>query len=69
MSTPVAFDYNKFYSAYMSGKYQDFTDDTRVMFEEYGEKPHFLEGGENMLKLTYRSDLPVLESLMKNYSL
>lgn len=69
MSTPVAFDFKKFYAAYMSGKYLDFTDDTRVMFEEYGEKPHFLEGGENMLKLTYQSDLPVLEALMKRYSL
>lgn len=69
LSTPVAFDFKKFYAAYMSGKYNDFTDDTRVMFEEYGEKPHFLEGGENMLKLTYQSDLPVLEALMKRYSL
>lgn len=69
MSTPVAFDFKKFYDAYMSGKYLDFTDDTRVMFEEYGEKPHFLLGGENLLKLTYQSDLPVLESLMKRFSL
>ena len=69
MSTPVAFDFKKFYDAYMSGKYLDFTDDTRVMFEEYGDKPHFLMGEENLLKLTYQSDLPVLESLMKRYSL
>ena len=69
MSTPVAFDFKKFYSAYMSGKYLDFTDDTRVMYEEYGEKPHFLEGGENLLKLTYQSDLPVLEALMERFSL
>ncbi len=69
MSTPVAFDFNMFYKAYMSGKYVDFTDDTRVMYEEYGEKPHFLMGGENLLKLTYQSDLPVLESLMKRFSL
>ena len=55
MSTPVAFDFKKFYAAYMSGKYYDFTDDTRVMYEEYGEKP--------------QSDLPVLEVLMKRYSL
>ena len=69
MSTPVAFDFKKFYDAYMSGKYLDFTDDTRVMFEEYGVKPHFLLGGENLLKLTYQSDLPVLETLMKRFSL
>lgn len=69
MSTPVAFDFDRFYKAYMSGKYLDFTDDTRVMFEECGEKPHFLLGGENLLKLTYQSDLPVLEALMKRFSL
>lgn len=69
MSTPVAFDFKKFYAAYMSGKYLDFTDDTRVMFEEYGDKPHFLPGGENLLKLTYQSDFPVLKSLMKRFSL
>ena len=69
MSTPVAFDFKMFCEAYLSGKYLDFTDDTRVMFEEYGEKPHFLEGGENLLKLTYQSDLPVLESLMKRFAL
>lgn len=69
MSTPVAFDFKKFYDAYITGKYLDFTDDTRVMFEEYGEKPHFLLGGENLVKLTYQSDLPVLEELMKRYSL
>ena len=69
MSTPVAFDFRKFYSAYTSGKYLDFTDDTRVMFEEYGEKPYFIEGGENLIKLTYQSDLPVLENLMKRFNL
>ncbi len=69
MSTPVAFDFKKFYEAYMSGKYLDLTDDTRVMFEEYGLKPYFIEGGENLLKLTYQSDMPVLESLMKRFSL
>lgn len=69
MSTPVAFDFKKFYNAYMSGKYYDCTDDTRVMYEEYGDKPHFLLGEENLVKLTYQSDLPVLETLMKKYSL
>lgn len=69
LSTPVAFDYPLFYQAYSSGKYFDYTDDTRVMYEHYGIKPYFLEGGENMLKLTYPSDLPILEMLLKKYSL
>lgn len=69
MSTPVGFDFKMFYDAYMSGKYLDFTDDTRVMFEEYGVKPYFMLGGENLLKLTYQSDLPVLKELLKRYDL
>ena len=69
LSTPVAFDYSLFSQAYLTGKYTDLTDDTRVMFEEFGIKPHFLIGEENLLKLTYQSDLPALEQLLKKYSL
>lgn len=67
MSTPVAFDYNLFSAAYLSDKHYDFTDDTRVMYEHYGLKPYFIEGSENLLKLTYPSDLIVLETLAKKY--
>lgn len=69
LSTPVAFDYRKFRLAYLSGEYLDYTDDTRVMYEAYGDKPHLLEGGENMLKLTYPSDIAVFENLLKKYDL
>ena len=69
LSTPVAFDFDLFYEAYTSGKYFDYTDDTRIMYEQYGIKPFFLEGGENMLKVTYHSDLAILEMLMEKYDL
>lgn len=69
LSTPVAFDYRKFLLAYLSGEYLDYTDDTRVMYEAYGDKPYLLEGGENMLKLTYPSDIVVFENLLKKYEL
>ena len=69
LSTPVEFNYSLFYQAYTSGKYFDYTDDTRIMYEHYGIKPYFLEGGENMLKLTYPSDIAILEMLMEKYSL
>lgn len=69
LSTPVAFNYRLFYEAYTSGNCFDYTDDTRVMYEQYGIKPYFLEGGENMLKVTYHSDLAVLEMLMEKYDL
>lgn len=67
LSTPAAFDYDLFVKAYLSNKYFDMTDDTRVMYEHYGIKPYFLEGGENLLKLTYQSDLYILENLAKQY--
>lgn len=67
LSTPVAFDYQLFSDAYLSGKHYDFTDDTRVMYEHYGIRPYFLEGSENLLKLTYQSDLVVLETLSKRF--
>lgn len=69
LSTPAAFDFALFSQAYLSGKYLDMTDDTRVMYEHYGIKPHFLEGAENLLKVTYHSDLAILEMLMEKYEL
>ncbi len=69
MSTPVAFDYDLFSNAYLSDKHYDFTDDTRVMYEHYGIRPYFLEGSENLLKLTYQSDLVILETLSKRYEM
>ncbi len=67
MSTPVAFDFNLLFEAYMSGKFIDMTDDTRVMYEYYGIKPHFIEGSENLMKVTYPSDIYVLEMLSDKY--
>lgn len=67
LSTPVAFDYELFSKAYLSGKFNDVTDDTQVMYKFYGIKPYFLEGSENLLKLTYQSDLVVLEKLAERY--
>lgn len=67
MSTPVAFDFELFSNAYLSDKHYDFTDDTRVMYEHYGIRPYFLEGSENLLKLTYQSDLSVLETLSQRF--
>ena len=67
LSTPVAFDYVLFSNAYLSGRSFDYTDDTKIMYDFYGIKPHFLEGEENLIKITYKSDLSVLEMLYKKY--
>ncbi len=63
MSTPNAFDFPLLLKAYESGRFSDLTDDTRVMYEYYGIKPHFHSGGENLMKITYPKDLYVLEKL------
>ncbi len=47
--------------AYKTGKYTDMTDETRIMYEEYGITPTFVEGGENLYKVTYPHDIEYLE--------
>lgn len=58
---PQAFDYKKLLAAYKTGKYTDMTDETRVMYEEYGIKPHLIETEQNLFKVTYPRDIAVLE--------
>lgn len=60
---PQAFDYKMLLKAYETGKYLDMTDETRVMYEEYGIKPHLIETGQNLFKITYPRDVAVLESI------
>lgn len=62
MQTPQAFNYKLLKSAYQTGKYNDMTDETRVLFEEYGIEPTFAEGGENLYKVTYPNDIAFLEA-------
>lgn len=67
LSTPVAFNYSLFKDAYFSGKFTDLTDDTRIMFEQYGITPFFIMGDENLLKITYKSDLLILNNLAERF--
>jgi 2-C-methyl-D-erythritol 4-phosphate cytidylyltransferase len=62
MQTPQAFNYNLLKKAYETGKYLDMTDETRVLFEEYGIEPTFVEGGENLYKVTYPKDIAFVEN-------
>lgn len=61
--TPQAFDLKMLLEAYRSNRFNDMTDETRVMFEYYGVKPHFIETESNLFKITYPGDLDVLESI------
>lgn len=61
--TPQAFDKNLLLEAYHSNRYNDMTDETRVMFEYHGVKPHFIETESNLFKITYPGDLEIIESI------
>lgn len=60
---PQAFDCKLLKKAYETGKYSDMTDETRVMYEEYGIKPCFVETDQNLFKVTYPRDIAILESI------
>lgn len=65
MLTPQAFNRKMLQEAYCSGKFDDMTDETRVMFEYYGIKPHFIETESNLFKITYPGDLDIIESIYR----
>jgi len=60
---PQACDYRMLLKAYETEKYKDMTDETRVMYEEYGLKPHLIETGQNLFKVTYPRDIAILETI------
>lgn len=64
--TPQAFDYRLLKQAYDTGKYTDTTDETIVMYKEYGIKPHFILEGENLIKVTYKRDMEVIKQMLEN---
>ena len=65
--SPQAFDFQLLYKAYADCDLSEMrTDETRLMYDTYGIKPDFLEGGENLYKVTYPKDLAVIEEIYKN---
>jgi 2-C-methyl-D-erythritol 4-phosphate cytidylyltransferase len=64
--TPQAFDYRLLKDAYATGKYTDTTDETVVMYREYGIKPHFILEGENLIKVTYKRDMEIIKQMYGN---
>jgi len=66
--TPQAFDFKLLLEAYESGKFQDMTDDTRVMKEYHGIDPFFIETDDNLFKVTYPGDLDIIEVLYRKHN-
>lgn len=63
--TPQAFDMKMLLESYQSHRFEDMTDETRIMYEFFGEKPHFIETEDNLFKITYPGDLEIIESIFK----
>lgn len=63
--TPQAFDFTLLHKAYQGGPNMNFTDETRLMYETYKIKPTFVEGGSNLIKVTYPEDLELFQVLLK----
>ena len=64
--SPQAFDFKLLYHAYQNCDLSEMrTDETRLMYDTYGIKPDFLEGGENLYKVTYPKDLAIIEEIYK----
>lgn len=60
---PQAFDYKLLVEAFNSERFNDMTDETRVMFEYHGIKPTLVETENNLYKVTYPGDLQIIESI------
>ena len=63
--TPQAFDYKMLARAYDSGAFFKMTDETRVMYEYYKIKPHFIETTSNLIKVTYPNDIFIVEKMLQ----
>lgn len=65
--TPQAFDYKLLREALDSGQFDDMTDETRIMYEYHHIQPHLIETTENLIKVTYQRDIPIVEAMMQQY--
>ena len=63
--TPQAFDYHMLREAYRSGRFTDMVDDTIIMDEYFGIRPHCVEAGNNLYKVTYPGDLHIIEGIYR----
>ena len=65
MQCPQAFNYKLLRNAMKDeDKYADRTEESRIMSDEYGIDPVFLEGGQNLFKVTFPNDIKYLENFV-----
>lgn len=63
--TPQAFNYHLLLEAVDSEHFHDMTDETRIMFEYHNISPFFISTTENLVKVTYQRDLPIIEAIYR----
>lgn len=64
--SPQAFDFKLLYEAYTNCDLSEIrTDETRLMNDTYGIKPDFIEGDDNLYKVTYPKDIAIIEEIYK----
>lgn len=64
--SPQAFDFKLLYKAYTDCDLSEIrTDETRLINDKYGIKPDFIDGGDNLYKVTYPKDIAVIEEIWK----
>lgn len=64
--SPQAFDFKMLYEASCNrDMYDKATDETRLMKEYYKLDPFFLDGDENLYKVTYPKDIAVIEEIYR----
>lgn len=65
--TPQVFDYKLLVKALETYNYINYTDETRVMYEQHNIQPFFLTGDEYLNKVTYELDLIMMRELYKKW--
>lgn len=64
LQTPQSFDYKMLADAYKCDDFFDMTDETRVMYEFHKVKPKLIEGGVNLMKVTYKNDYDIILNMI-----
>lgn len=66
LQDPQGFERELLVNALNEADRTDFPSNCELIKEVYGINLHLLLGGENLKKITFREDIPVLETLLKN---
>lgn len=64
LQVPQAFRRSKLLTAHKITEKHNPTDDTQLIYDIFGIKPHLLIGGRNLFKVTYPEDIKIIQSML-----